>query len=324
MIVYSATKADFHNDVISNAIADKILARFKARLGHSTSKSEIESWKNSMMYMNNILSDKAIPSNAGVSIEYKVPQTSNRIDFILTGKDKNKADTAVIVELKQWTNVKRTSKDAIVETYLGKGEREVSHPSYQAWSYAALLYDFNETVREENITLRPCAYLHNCDANDVINHSFYQAHTKKAPAFLKEDSRRLQDFIKQHVRYGDVDNIMYRIDHGKIKPSKNLADKLVSLMEGNPEFIMIDDQKLVFETVLELARKSTPENKQVLIVEGGPGTGKSVVAVNLLVELTKNELLAQYVTKNAAPRAVYSAKLQGTYTKSHIDNLFKG
>ena len=324
MIVYSATKSEFQNDVNLNVIADKILTRFKTQLGHSTSKSEINSWKNSMLYMNNILSDSAIPGNAGVSIEYKVPQTSNRIDFILTGKNQNKSDTAVIVELKQWTDVKRTSKDAIVETFLGKGEREVSHPSYQAWSYAALLHDFNETVREENIALKPCAYLHNCKANDVINHSFYQAHTEKAPTFLKNDTQRLQGFIKQHVKYGDVDNIMYRIDHGKIKPSKNLADKLVSLMEGNPEFIMIDDQKLVFETVLALAEQSTPKNKQVLIVEGGPGTGKSVVAVNLLVELTKRELLTQYVTKNAAPRAVYAAKLQGTYTKSHINNLFKG
>lgn len=324
MIVYSATKSEFQMDVNLNVIADKILTRFKTQLGHSTGRSEINSWRNSMLYMNNILSDTAIPGNAGVSIEYKVPQTSNRIDFILTGKNQNKIDTAVIIELKQWTAVKRTSKDAIVETFLGKGQREVSHPSYQAWSYAALLYDFNETVREDNIVLKPCAYLHNCEANDVINHSFYQAHTDKAPTFLKNDARRLQDFIKQHVKYGDVDNIMYRIDHGKIKPSKNLADKLLSLMEGNSEFIMIDDQKLVFETVLALAEQSTPENKHVLIVKGGPGTGKSVVAVNLLVELTKRELLTQYVTKNAAPRAVYAAKLQGTYTKSHINNLFKG
>lgn len=277
-----------------------------------------------MLYMNNILTDAAIPGNAGVSIEYKVPQTSNRIDFILTGKDQDKADTAVIVELKQWSEVKLTGKDAIVETFLGGGEREVNHPSYQAWSYAALLYDFNETVREENITLKPCAYLHNCEANDVINHSFYQAHTAKAPSFLKHDAQRLQRFIKQHVKYGDIDNIMYRIDNGKIKPSKNLADKLVSMMEGNPEFVMIDDQKLVFETVLALAEQATPESKQVLIVEGGPGTGKSVVAVNLLVVLTNREMLTQYVTKNAAPRAVYAAKLQDTYTKSHINNLFRG
>ena len=324
MIIYSATKSKFNNDVNTNVIADKILERFKDKLGHSTSETEIRSWENSMLFMNNILLDKAIPGNAGVSIEYRIPLTSNRIDFILTGQDHKKTDTAIIVELKQWSNVKRTTKDAIVETYLGKGERETSHPSYQAWSYAALLQDFNETVRDENISLKPCAYLHNCDANDVINHSFYQPHTKKAPAFLKNDTRRLQDFIKQHVKYGDTSNIMYRIDHGKIKPSKNLADTLASLLQGNKEFVMIDEQKLVYETVLALAEASTADNKHVLIVEGGPGTGKSVVAINLLVELTRQEMLVQYVTKNSAPRQVYAAKLKGTYTKSHIDNMFKG
>ena len=324
MIVYSATKSEFNNDVITNAIAEKILNKFQEKLGRTTTKQEIESWKNSMLYMNNILSDKDIPGNAGVSIEYKIPQTSNRIDFVLTGKDQHKTDTAIIVELKQWTDVKRTDKDAIVETFLGRGEREVNHPSYQAWTYAALLQDFNETVRDENIVLRPCAYLHNCEAYDVINHSCYHEHTEKAPSFLKNDTQRLQSFIKQHVKYGDVNNIMYRIDHGKIKPSKNLADTLASLMKGNPEFIMIDDQKLVFETVLGLAKKSTPENKHVLIVEGGPGTGKSVVAINLLVELTRREKLVQYVTKNAAPREVYRSKLTGSFKRSHIDNLFKG
>jgi DUF2075 family protein/DNA replication protein DnaC len=324
MIVYSATKSEFNNDVITNAIADKILHKFQEKLGRTTTKQEIDSWKNSMMYMNNILSDKDIPSNAGVSIEYKIPQTSNRIDFILTGKDQHKTDTAIIVELKQWTEVKRTGKDAIVETFLGRGKREVNHPSYQAWTYAALLQDFNETVREENIALKPCAYLHNCEAYDVINHSCYREHTEKAPSFLKNDTQRLQSFIKQHVKYGDASNIMYRIDHGRIKPSKNLADTLVSLMKGNPEFIMIDDQKLVFETALALAEQSTPENKHVLMVEGGPGTGKSVVAINLLVELTRREKLVQYVTKNAAPREVYRSKLTGSFKKSHIDNLFKG
>jgi len=324
VIVYSATKLEFNNDVNNNVIADKILECFKDKLGRSTNKSEIRAWENSMMYMNNIMMDASIPKNAGVSIEYKIPLTSNRIDFILTGKDQNKTDSAIIVELKQWSEVKRTSKDAIVETFLGKSERETSHPSYQAWSYSALIQDFNETVRDENILLKPCAYLHNCEDNDVINHSFYKTHTKKAPAFLKNDSQRLKSFIKQYIKYGDTSNIMYRIDNGKIKPSKNLADTLDSMLQGNIEFIMIDDQKLVYETVIALSRISTPENKHVLIVEGGPGTGKSVVAINLLAELTKQEKVVQYVTKNAAPRQVYAAKLKGTYTKSHIDNLFKG
>ncbi len=277
-----------------------------------------------MMYMSNILFDEGIPNDAGVAIEYKLPQNSKRIDFIVTGKSKSRNNTAIIIELKQWTEVEATSMDGIVSTFIGRSMREVNHPSYQAWVYSALLEDFNESVQTENILLKPCTYLHNCISDEVINNHFYDEHTAKAPAFLKKDAKKLTEFIKQHVKYGDSDNIMYRIDNSKIRPSKNLADKLDSLLSGNQEFLMIDDQKIVYETAIALANRSTVKEKHVLIVQGGPGTGKSVVAVNLLVELTKNRLLAQYVTKNSAPRDVYASKLIGSFKKSHINNLFKG
>jgi len=324
MIVYLAKKSEFIDDVFSNEIEDKILAAFKNRMHKSVGISEINSWKNSMGYMHRILVDETIPKDAGVAIEFNIPQTSKRIDFILTGADIDHKKTAVIIELKQWAEAKTTDKDAVVSTFIGKGERETMHPSYQAWSYASLLEDFNAAVRDEPILLKPCAYLHNCVSDSTINSPFYKEHTTKAPAFLKLDAVKLKNFIKQHIRFGDSGEIMYRIRDGKISPSKNLADKLLSLLQGNKEFLMIDDQKLVYETALQLAQKSTNDKKHVLIVEGGPGTGKSVVAVNLLVELTAKEQVVQYVTKNAAPRAVYESKLTGALKKSRISNLFTG
>ncbi|MHB1301466.1 MAG: DNA/RNA helicase domain-containing protein [Burkholderiales bacterium] len=324
MLVYASDKAGFIDDVRFNEIDSKILAAFRRNLGRSTSESEIASWGNSMMYMSNILQDDEIPSDAGISIEYNLPRTNKRIDFIITGRDGDGGNNAIIVELKQWTEAKVTGKDGIVSTYLGKGEREMPHPSYQVWVYAALLEDFNEAVENEKIGLKPCAYLHNCVSDEVINSPFFGEYTSKAPAFLKKDARKLADFIKRYVKYGDSSKIMYLIDKGRIRPSRNLADKLDSLLRGNREFLMIDDQKIVFETALDLAERSTVKEKHVLIVEGGPGTGKSVVAVNLLVEFTKKLLLAQYVTKNAAPRDVYASKLSGSFTKTHINNLFRG
>jgi hypothetical protein len=277
-----------------------------------------------MQYMSQVLTDDEIPSDSGVAIEYSLPQTTKRIDFILTGVGHNKNPIAIIIELKQWEHVKATSMDGIVRTFVGGAEREVSHPSYQAWTYAALLEDFNEAVQEESIGLQPCAYLHNCISEDVINAEFYEDHTKKAPAFLRKDAQKLADFIKHYVKYGDSCEVMYRIEKGRIRPSKNLSDQLLSLINGNQEFLMIDDQKVAYETALSLAKCATVKEKHVLIVEGGPGTGKSVVAINLLVALIKDQLLAQYVTKNAAPRAVYASLLTGSFKRSHIDNLFKG
>ena len=65
-------------------------------------------------------------------------------------------------------------------------------------------------------------------------------------------------------------------------------------------------------------------SKNVLVVQGGPGTGKSVLAINLLVELTKRGMTSFYVTKNAAPRAVFRDKLKGSFKITYINNLFQG
>jgi uncharacterized protein len=325
VIVYQATKGTFLDDILSNDIENIILETFrKKNLRTNTSKGEISSWKNSLMYMNTVLTDPGIPEDCGVAIEYHIPQTSKRIDFILTGRDELEVDHAILIELKQWSEASLTEKDAVVKTYVGGGHRELTHPSYQAWSYAALLEGFNETVYQENIQLKPCAYLHNYNNDGIINNAFYAEYIDKAPLFLKSDARKLREFIKQFVKYGDSSDIMYRIDCGRIKPSKMLADSLASMLKGNQEFVMIDDQKVVYETALSLAKKSSDSNKHVLIVEGGPGTGKSVVAINLLVELTKTGLLTHYVSKNAAPRTVYASKLTGTMKKTHISNMFKG
>jgi uncharacterized protein len=324
MIVYLATKTEFKADILSNRIEEKILASFKGVLGSSVGESELTAWRNSLPYMDRVLDDPDIPHDTGVAIEYNIPQTGKRIDMILTGTNHDRQRTAVIVELKQWQKATATGKDAIVSTFVGGRQREVSHPSYQAWSYAMLIEDFNETVRLDPIHLRPCAYLHNCVSASVIHAPFYAEHTKAAPAFLKDDALKLRAFIKAHVKYGDKGETMYRIRDGRIRPSKSLADHLASMIQGNREFYLIDEQKLVYETALALATASTPENKNVLIVNGGPGTGKTVVAINLLVELTNRELTTKYVTKNRAPREVYEAKLTRTLKKSRISNLFVG
>jgi len=304
VIVYSGTKSQFHSDVMTNDIGGIIATTFKAVTGHSTKRSEIDSWTNSLRFMHDVVEDPAIPEDAGVAIEYHIPRSSKRIDFILTGADESRADTAVLVELKQWQHADLTTKDAVVTTVFSGKPQETAHPSYQAWSYKRLIEDYNETVRHEKIQLLPCAYLHNYEPDNVINNPFYAQYTTEAPVFLKPDALKLQAFIKRHIKYGDRNKLLYRIDQGRIKPSKSLADSLASMIKGNQEFVMVDDQKIVYETALALAAQASTGQKHVLIVEGGPGTGKSVVAINLLVALTNKELVAQYVTRNSAPRLV--------------------
>ena len=138
MIVYSATKREFIEDVRSNRIAEIIENEVLRKLNRNSPRNEKLSWENSLQYMSQVLWDEEIPSSAGVAIEYNLPMTNRRVDFILTGKDHQRNDTAVIVELKQWQDVKKTNKDAIVTTRFQHGEKETNHPSYQAWSYSEI------------------------------------------------------------------------------------------------------------------------------------------------------------------------------------------
>ena len=253
MRVYTADKTKFLYHVTNGMIGEEILSAFELVVGHSTGIAERRSWENSMMYMKNILEDPEIPDDAGVAIEYTLPLTRKRVDFILTGTSETGTETAILIELKQWSEATLTDKDGIVVTYVGRREGEHTHPSYQVWSYAATLQNFSQTVEDDHIQLQPCAYLHNYEQDDVITNDFYAEYLKLAPVFLKRDALKLREFIKQFVKYGDSKNTMYRIDHGAIRPSKVLADSMSSMLKGNKEFVMIDDQKIVYETALKLA-----------------------------------------------------------------------
>lgn len=326
MIVYEASKQEFLKHVDHDQIVSHILKEFNLKLGR-TSESEIRSWDNSMLHMYRVLNDPTIPDDAGVAIEYRIPYTSKRVDFLISGHDGDQ-DSVVIVELKQWSEVEKVEgKEAIVKTFLNRGIREVAHPSYQAWSYAALIEDYNENVQEQSIQLKPCAYLHNYRIadEDPLTDAYYDYYLDLAPVYAKGDVAKLRSFIKRFIKFGDSKDIIYQIDQGRIRPSKSLQDSLASMLKGNREFVMIDEQKVIYETALQLVKRAIKTGiKQVMIIEGGPGTGKSVLAINLLVALTNHALTCQYVTKNSAPRNVYSTKLKGDFRKTRIDNLFKG
>lgn len=327
MLVYEGIKSSFIDDVNLNKIVGKIYDKYKQFFGR-TSESQLNSWKNSMQYMRGVLDDREIPDNAGVAIEFNIPTTSKRIDFILSGRDGNKKDSVIIIELKQWENCNAVEgKDGIVSTFTGGGIREVTHPSYQAMSYANLIKDFNETVQLDEIGLYPCAFLHNYDLrdDDPICSSQYQDYIKEAPMFGTNDFEKLRRFIKKYIVEGDDRELLYKIENGRIKPSKRLQDSLAKMLQGNREFNMIDEQKVIYEDAIRMVIDTLASNsKNVLVVQGGPGTGKSVLAINLLVEFTKRNMTSFYVTKNAAPRAVFRDKLKGSFKMTYINNLFQG
>ena len=328
MIVYDGLKTDFLQSCENDTIAMQIEENILEKLGKRTPKAEFRSWENSLNYMYKVLNDDEIPNDSGVAIEYNIPQTSKRVDFMISGYGDEDDPGMVIVELKQWDSITEVDgTDALVETLVGGTNRRLVHPSYQAWSYAQLIQDYNEAVQDNAVKLSPCACLHNYirHANDPLDAVQYHDYLEEAPAYTKGQLPQLRDFIKRSIKKGDHKEVLYLIDHGKIRPSKSLQNAIGSMLKGNREFIMIDEQKVAYEEILRLSLQSQRDlRKRTVIVKGGPGTGKSVIAVNLLAELTKRDQMVQYVSKNSAPRQVYLKKLKGQIKKSSVDNMFKG
>lgn len=335
MIIYQNTKGGFIEDVRNGYIADKIEEEFeKHNISHSN-QAEYRAWANSLMFMRNALDDSDISDDCSLAIEYQIPLTAKRVDFLIAGKDENDNNNIVVIELKQWENCSSTQRPDVVKAFTGGAERAVTHPSYQAYSYAKIIENFNEDVYKENIRLKPCAYLHNFKEENRknIDNDLYADAIELAPIFLAKDIVKLRNFIKSFIKKKDNCDLLMKIENGKLKPAKALQDSLASMLDGNKEFYLIDEQKVAYETVKKLVEKSlryvnkvTGENqKYTIIVEGGPGTGKSVVAIQLLCDLIQKGYSANYVTKNAAPRNVYFEKLkQHKYKLNYIKNLFKG
>ncbi len=326
MIVYSGSKSEFINDVMIGKIADRLDSLF-VNLGFTReSQAEFNSWKASLPRMSLIMADNRISDDVQVALEYQIPLTSKRVDFMVAGTDGNK-DNVVIVELKQWQQCSATSRENVVKTFIGGAEREVAHPSQQAYSYAKLIENFNEDVRINDISFFPCVYLHNFKTADskYICHDLYKEAISEAPIFLQEDATVLADFISEHAAFPSQKNLFDIIENGKLKPSVSLQNVVGQVLNGNFEFQMIDEQLVAYSTIFKLVQNTIgKDDKHTIIVEGGPGTGKSVIAINLLAKILNNGYSCSYVSKNSAPRYTFAQSLiKGDHGLGYLKGLFK-
>jgi hypothetical protein len=323
VLAYLATTDQFLQDApdIEEIVREAVAAHLGIHI--SRASSEYQSWRNSLVNaMYHVIHDADLPSTAGVAIEYRLHGRQQRIDFIVSGKDKNGESQLVLIELKQWSEVLPSPLDDHVRTFLGGSIRDVRHPSYQSWSYARLLEDFYTVVNEDPISVASCAYLHNCLSGSALRDDAESELLERAPVFLANERAELQDYLEERVKYGDDAAVIRRIEQSRIRPSKQLIEVLGSMLEGNEEFVLIDEQKTAFETIRERVRSVVPGERMVLIIKGGPGTGKSVIAINALVSLLAAGFNVRYVTKNAAPRAVFKERLKGRKSGGSLSNLF--
>ena len=304
MRLYSGSSEQFIQDTIQNQIAEKLRLAFFDYFRYPPSPSEITSWKNSLRAIKDIFQSADLYDH-GVILEYQLPLSSKRIDCLICGKDKKRDENAVIIELKQWDKCEEADGENEVYTYVGGTIREVLHPSAQVGQYKMYLEDTHTAFYDapNPITLYACSYLHNYNyfKNDIIFDKKFHILLQHYPLFTADDTLNFKEYLVKKLEKGEGLETLKKIEKSRYRPSKKLMDHVGNIIRGNANYILLDEQKIVYDKVLSIVKSGFHDKqKTVLIVRGGPGTGKSVIALNLMADLLLNGYNAHYATGSKA------------------------
>lgn len=304
MRLYSGTSSQFLEDTTYNKIADKLRNSFFQQFHYYPNDAEVNSWQNSLRAISMIFQYAKLVDH-GIILEYQLPQTSKRLDCLICGKNDQLRDNAVIIELKQWQNAEPSDGLRELTTWVGGAKRDVLHPSVQVGQYKEYLQDYHSAFYEGEIPvdLYACSYLHNYPYNprDEIYADKFKEYLSNFPLFTKDDVEKLSNFLLEKLSRGDGIEVLKRIDKSKFRPSKKLMEHIARVVDGLKEYTLLDEQLVVYDMVKNAVKDGYSDGKKTtLIIEGGPGTGKSVIAMNLMGDLSKEQYNTHYVTGSRA------------------------
>ncbi|NTU74462.1 DUF2075 domain-containing protein, partial [Candidatus Roizmanbacteria bacterium] len=326
MLIYQAPITDFIKDVRENRLSDLLVESFNFRFGRNPSYSEIGSWQNSLPRVRDLIEIAGLSDNM-IAIEYEVPYNQNRIDCLLFGKGDDEAANIVLIELKQWSSVSVLEDEGnFVETYTGGMRRVVAHPSQQAKGYHNYLKGFvQEFENEPPLLLFSCAYCHNYSktADDGLFDPIYHPLIQDFPLYAQSDVRLLADRIRMLLANGDGFEIFNRFMRSRIHPTKKLLENVSKIIQNEAIFSLLNEQLVAKNLIWSKVRRAfINQESSVVIVHGGPGTGKSLIALNVLAEAAKKDMKVFYGCKSK-PFTSGLQKLIGSDARILISNLYR-
>jgi hypothetical protein len=317
--LYTGTSEQFIQDILENKLADRLRAAYESYYYRLAGAQEVVSWTNSLQFVKNIIEYALLKDNM-VVVEYELPYSNRRIDCLLFGKGPDNLSNAVIMELKQWSKVENCDIENEVLTFTGGANRFEAHPSYQAQGYYSYLKDFVEVFGNNTVTLSAISYCHNYSrTTDVMFDPKFQAIMKDFPLFAKEDVSQLAAYLRARLSSGQGLEVFNRFSSSRVGPTKKLLEHTSQMIKGQKVFNLLEDQLAAYYAILDRAKKATKlKTKCVILVRGGPGTGKSVIALNVIAELLSKGLTVYHATGSAAFTSTLK-KIVG----SRAANMFK-
>lgn len=287
---------------LSKTLVEKLAAQMLFQMGNSPSPAERRSWENSLVEISELFIQCGL-GDVNLLVEYQLPYSSKRIDVIALGSSpKNETPTVIAIELKQWSSaslVEGALDSLKIDSY---GNTPILHPAVQVSRYCEYLSDFNRFVSHEDTNLFGIAYLHNwMDTNNSALDLIQP--TSHGMLFTGNQKNKLKEFLTARISPKFSDQVTDDFLNSKIAPTKQLMQLAAEEVKNREQFRLLDEQQIAYSMVMKALRDAETSNtKTAVIITGGPGTGKSVIALSLLGELSRRGKTTLHATGSKAFR----------------------
>lgn len=298
MPLYRASVARLRSEIESGTLVPTLTEQFRHRVGHSPAPSEVRSWERSLQVLSADIVQAGL-EDVEALVEYQLPMTSKRADVVLCGvHPRTGAPSYVIVELKQWTRALMLDGSDDICVLEGMGER--LHPAEQVRRYCVHLGDFAAALEDHPEWLAGVAYLHNATDLDVDG-LWALPPTDQSRMFTGQRRGEFIDYLRARLAPKSGADAADQLLSSAIRPSKQLLTLAAEEVQNREQFVLLDEQQTAYSLVMRAVDQARRANaKEIIIVSGGPGSGKSVIALSLLGELSRQGRTVLHATGSSA------------------------
>ncbi|WP_426404380.1 DNA/RNA helicase domain-containing protein [Streptomyces sp. R-07] len=280
---------------LEGRLAELLSENFLHRHGHKPHAAEVRSWERSIPALTHALVEAGL-GEVEMLLEYGLPLTSKRADVILAGVHPVSGEPSyVIVELKQWSEAHPVDEDPLrcsVPSY----REPVLNPIEQVRGYCDYLVSFNGALEQNPDSVTGVAFLHNATEFGVAGLREVEE-DRRGRMFTGDQRGAFLDYLRSRLAAKPGAAAADDLLQARVRPSRQLMAVAADEVRDREQFVLLDEQRLAYETVMAAVRKARRSNrKQVVVVTGGPGSGKSVIALSVLGDLYRRGVPALHAT----------------------------
>ena len=302
--VFAVTLKEFKEIGGKNEFAGVMYDR-APQVGFNPGPSEKSSWAENFDALKALFNKCNLPDDVVLAFEYRAP-VGGRVDCMLFGKSKDGKKSIVLIELKGWRDATLSYNNSLINTFTGGRLQDVDHPSVQVEGYNRQFTDFFEQLNSEGYQLTSFAYCYNYktkEDGDALFHSTFEGARNKCPLFIADDNHKFAESLHSLLNGGNGLIIFNDVSSWHPKPTTKLIQAASDIILDEDNFHLFGDQNVVFRKLETILNDSfCKDEKSVIVVKGGPGTGKTLLALKMLSYAARKGKTPMFATRSTALR----------------------